>query len=41
MEEHLKVLVEAYAPEQSGNGVTELFWEHFTPNTVKRFLKML
>ncbi len=39
MEEHLKVLVEAYAPEKSGNGVTQLFGEHLTPNTVKTLLE--
>ncbi len=39
MEEHLKVLVEAYAPKESGNGVTGLFGEHLTPNTVKTLLE--
>ncbi len=39
MEERLKVLVEAYAPEQSGDGVTQLFGEHLTPNTVKTLLE--
>ncbi len=39
MEEHLKVLFEAYTPKESGNGIAGLFWEHLTPNTVKTLLE--
>ncbi len=35
----MKVLVEVYAPEKSGNGVPGLFGEHLTLNTVKPLLE--